>query len=702
MRTSHKKIHQMIADAKSKITDKELFSSKAYCAYLMDIAEATSGRYKRKIKVRTEWDDSPSADIAYTDNKIININCGNYITADYPTRMLKNLSLIGLIGHEEGHILYTDFATLGVFMQSVDNATMYPTVPKDLEGDEEEYLKKYLALLKEKDQKTNCIIKYILHSIANILEDCYIEGCICTEFPGTFKTGIMLNNVKLTEDAISVTEQKKMEIPDAAILINLLLQYARIGEYNNDGKESGNLIDTFDSCIELVDDAIDRTDARQRYDYTNRILIRIWPYVEKWIEEIKNDPSKTPQQVQDMLDALTNKLGGPSKSGTGSKMPVGSGGPCTTRIKPDFSGKQKALKEVQEVLESEGGRFDLVKTDEVSEEGKGGIEYNNEYEGSGYENAAKDIERVLSSVAEEKAFIAYNEDLEEELQAESDNISYGNAHAGVHTRINRMSTVPESYKEQYARIAPPLISVSKRLQKQIIPKLRDETEGGKINGLLFGRRMNPRSVVTDDGKIFYNKKYPDDEPKMAVAVLVDESGSMSWGDRATSARTAAIVMYDFCTSLGIPLAIYGHTEDYDSNYDDPVVEIYNYTEFDSVDKSDRYRLMDVSARCSNRDGAALRFVAERLEKRAEKVKILITISDGQPAGCGYGGTAAESDLRGIKREYKNKGVTIFAAAIGDDKPNIERIYQEGFLDITDINKLPMFLTKLIVSYLKKI
>jgi len=186
---------------------------------------------------------------------------------------------------------------------------------------------------------------------------------------------------------------------------------------------------------------------------------------------------------------------------------------------------------------------------------------------------------------------------------------------------------------------------------------------------------------------------------MAVAVLVDESGSMGWHDRITSARTAAIVMYDFCTSLGIPLAVYGHTEEWDGK---PIVNIYNYTEFDSVDRNDRFRIMDMSSRGSNRDGAALRFVAERLEKRSEKIKILIIISDGQPAGEGYGGTAAEADLRGIKKEYKNKGVTMFAAAIGEDKPNIERIYKEGFLDITDINRLPMFLTKLVVSYLKKI
>ena len=699
MRTSHKKIHQMIADTKSKITDEELFSSRAYAAYLMDIVEATTGRYKRKVKVRTRWDTSPGADVAYTDNKIIDLNCGNYITADYPTRELKNLSLIGFLGHEEGHILYTDFSTLRLFMQAVDNGTMYPSIPDELNDDEQEYLEKYIELLNEKDQKVICIIKYVLHSLANILEDCYIESCLCTDFPGKFKTAVVLNNVKLTEDAPSISEQIEKKVPEAAILTNLLLQYARIGDYNNDDGYKGDIVDTFDLCIELVDEAIDKTDARMRYDCANRILIRIWPYVEKWIEEIKNDSSKTPQEVQDMLDALAKQLGAPSAAASGTSIPSGISGPVNTKIKPDFGSMKGAVNEIQEVLAEEGGRFELVKTDDIEESGSGGTEYNNSYTGSGYKNAAKDMERLLSSVAEEKAYVMYNEELEEELQAESDSIRYGNAHKGVKIRINRMATVPEEYKESYKRVAQPLIAVSKRLQKQILPKLRYESEGGRINGLLFGRRLNARSVVAGDGKIFYNKKYPDNEAKMAVAVLVDESGSMGWHDRITSARTAAIVMYDFCTSLGIPLAVYGHTEEWDGK---PIVNIYNYTEFDSVDRNDRFRIMDMSSRGSNRDGAALRFVAERLEKRSEKIKILIIISDGQPAGEGYGGTAAEADLRGIKKEYKNKGVTMFAAAIGEDKPNIERIYKEGFLDITDINRLPMFLTKLVVSYLKKI
>ena len=110
--------------------------------------------------------------------------------------------------------------------------------------------------------------------------------------------------------------------------------------------------------------------------------------------------------------------------------------------------------------------------------------------------------------------------------------------------------------------------------------------------------------------------------------------------------------------------------------------------------------MDISARGSNRDGAALRYVAEQLSKRPETVKILILVSDGQPADSGYYGTAAEEDLRGIKQEYQRKSILFVAAAIGNDKQNIERIYGDSFLDITDLNQLPMKLTGVVKRHIR--
>lgn len=220
--------------------------------------------------------------------------------------------------------------------------------------------------------------------------------------------------------------------------------------------------------------------------------------------------------------------------------------------------------------------------------------------------------------------------------------------------------------EAYQKVAPPLLLISKRLQKQVSQILKDYREGGKLDNLPMGKRINVRNAVRNDGRLFYKLKLPNDRTDIAVAILNDESGSMSGSNRITHARSASIILHDFCKGLDIPVAVYGHTE-----YRD--VELYAYAEFDSIDNKDQYRLMDMSARSGNRDGAALRYAAERLLTRPEAIRLLIVISDGQPAADNYYGTEAEADLRGIKKEYTARGIEMFAAAIGSDKPNIQRM-----------------------------
>ena len=66
-----------------------------------------------------------------------------------------------------------------------------------------------------------------------------------------------------------------------------------------------------------------------------------------------------------------------------------------------------------------------------------------------------------------------------------------------------------------------------------------------------------RSFHHKDGSFFIRTRLPADEQRLAVGLLIDESGSMGWGDRITHARKTAIVLYDFCVSLGIPVTIYG-------------------------------------------------------------------------------------------------------------------------------------------------
>ena len=147
------------------------------------------------------------------------------------------------------------------------------------------------------------------------------------------------------------------------------------------------------------------------------------------------------------------------------------------------------------------------------------------------------------------------------------------------------------------------------------------------------------------------------------------------------------------------MMIYGHSTDYRYGGKEPVA-LYSYAEFESYDSDDKYRLMDIDARNNNRDGAALRFVSEQLSKREEDIKLLIQICDGEPYADGYSGVHAEADLAGIKLEYERRGLIYIVAAIGDDKENIERIYGNSFLDITNLDELPVRLTSIVKKYIR--
>ena len=63
------------------------------------------------------------------------------------------------------------------------------------------------------------------------------------------------------------------------------------------------------------------------------------------------------------------------------------------------------------------------------------------------------------------------------------------------------------------------------------------------------------------------------------------------------------------------------------------------------------------------------------------MKILTLISDGSPYAVNYGGETAKADLRMAKQELHKMGVTLFSAAIGDDREVIEDIYGDSFLNI---------------------
>lgn len=240
--------------------------------------------------------------------------------------------------------------------------------------------------------------------------------------------------------------------------------------------------------------------------------------------------------------------------------------------------------------------------------------------------------------------------------------------------------------------------IVREMARQARPLLEYESSTEWARNRYYGSKFVAESVAYRDYKYFAKRRPPTESPSLAVGLRVDESASMSAFGRLAAAKRAALAVYEFCRMCEIPVLIYGDTADA-SRLEQ--MSIFAYTDFETTDPEDRFRLMGMQARSNNRDGLALRIIGERLAAAPQQTKLLISISDGQPKAMDdYTGSYAIQDMRQTIAEYERKGVALLAAAIGQDKEVISRIYgAERFLDMTNLQELPVELVRIIARYL---
>ena len=203
-----KNLHRLIADEKSKLTDSELFGSPAYRSYLQSIADNLSGKYGRGAYVSLTYDPT-GTDAAYTDSYKIYINTANKLSNAFTARKHKNLVNIGIIGHECGHILFTDFGVSNRFCRYLELGRFYPKKPtaKTLGSSaHKKFLTEYADTLAEGNKAKLHVLTKIAMYISNIIEDGYVERMMKLRFPGTVAIGIQLKNLKQAEMAASVND----------------------------------------------------------------------------------------------------------------------------------------------------------------------------------------------------------------------------------------------------------------------------------------------------------------------------------------------------------------------------------------------------------------------------------------------------------------------------------------------------------------
>lgn len=269
-------------------------------------------------------------------------------------------------------------------------------------------------------------------------------------------------------------------------------------------------------------------------------------------------------------------------------------------------------------------------------------------------------------------------------------------HAKEGTILHR-PTINEAAIKDGQELTQQVLPEVDSLSRVINDLLNKEVSNDFSTGKYYGARFNPSHVAYGDLRNFDKKNPPSEQPSLALAVRVDESGSMLRDDRIQNAKLAAVALSLFAEKTNIPLMLYGDSADLSQR---EKTSIYSYKEFEDGYDFMAAKISTMKPRQNNRDGVPLRLLAEKLSQQAADTKVLLSISDGQPKALpDYTGEKAKQDIQSVLDDYERKGILFIACAIGEDKEQLRNLYGENnFVDISDISTLPQQLLQLIARF----
>lgn len=242
--------------------------------------------------------------------------------------------------------------------------------------------------------------------------------------------------------------------------------------------------------------------------------------------------------------------------------------------------------------------------------------------------------------------------------------------------------------------------------KHLPPDL--EREGAKLENDLkrilkikYRDRFNTRKGLINANSLWkipcqednlFCRRNKNSKPSVAIYLLIDNSGSMSSGSKSLAARRASAVIeraFSKCAACKIVLFASGMN-----------VEHWIVKEFDQTGKYNfSFNSLDtVSATGGNRDGSSIRIAYSELQKRPEKKKFLIVLSDGLPSAY-VSEREGKEDVRQAVAEARAAGMEVISIPFGsaqfikDAEPDFVEMYRYNILSAL-VDDIPVVLGKL--------
>lgn len=252
-----------------------------------------------------------------------------------------------------------------------------------------------------------------------------------------------------------------------------------------------------------------------------------------------------------------------------------------------------------------------------------------------------------------------------------------------------------------------------KMQKDIERMMASQSHVVKIPGYRTGRLHGPNlhRMFAGDDRVF-NRKQEHKSKDTAVTLLIDNSGSMR-GEKIKTAMVAGFALASTLERVGIVNEVLGFTTgDYygvpstmiDSLTEDienikkqtgkyfaysrttpitmPIYKSFDERVTSEVKKRIAYMANAQIGMGANIDGESLEYAAIRLLKRREKRKVILVLSDGQPAGANNCGPHLKLTVEKMAK------VGIDCIGIGIMDSAVRRFYPK-FVVLNSIDDLPV-------------
>lgn len=726
-----KEIRRAIRKKRTDIRLEDIVKSKAFKDYITSGMLTLFKKHKREpnleYKVYYKKGDMTTA---LTNNKEIIVNAANSLFTkrdelDEPLSVSVD-HILGVMFHEAGHILYTNFSVLRKYKEQFrDGKLVINSI--ELSKEERRSLNEINNLLNDNRSnvvlgvsltKTKAFIYNIFDWLNNAIEDGRIEKTLLdrdADFGGYCNGLIGLRNKQKDEIVGS-------NIQDIEKYLNACFEYAK---YGTSTIYTGDVFPELEEAKPIIDIMLDCKEAMKFTEYTVELICIAYPNLIKPLltdqtddqsdDDQNNDNSQGDSSSNDENSDTDNSSGDQSGSennkSKGNSEDNGSGGSSEDEEDQEDANNSESGDSSEADQEDSNDDSSNEESDEDENEDSNNQDDSKDGDNSSDQsnsNKENELDNIMDNLPETSVMPEYdnmgvessNDDLEESMQPTPDFVGEAareEVEEEINGEINKMisdSTAPLGCSRVTVIDDLPYVSLSpnqdaflnnnrslfKKVGREIENHLKSDMRTGSNKRKFSGKKFRAEKLVNRDYRYFENTATKRDIPETAVGILIDQSGSM-YGEQIRCATYAAMGMYKTLAELEhFDVAVYGHTSTYDE------VIINRYIDFGFKPNDPIKVLAGIYSDGGNIDEVAVTALGERLKSQMVDKKIMIIISDGLPHSMiGH----AETRLRDLVKEYVKGGFNVFVAALGSDKANIDKIYEDvSFIDITDPSELP--------------